>query len=197
MTKNQSWLAVMWLFVWGTAVVSQRVLEWWVVFFTGILLLGLTWMVGRLPVGTQLALKPVSGKALALAAASGAGLFLVFYAYLLRASMPITGHIRAPLIVWSVLIAPVTEEMVFRSLVYRALVRCAAWLGGGRALELVGVFFIAVIFGVLHHRSSIYLAMTIAAGILYGLMRWQYRNVQPSIACRVSYNALALLLLAR
>jgi membrane protease YdiL (CAAX protease family) len=197
MTKNQSWLALMWLFMWGTAVVSQRVREWWVVLFTGILLLGLTWMVGRLPVGPQLALKPVSGKALGLAAASGAGLFLLFYAYLLRASMPIAGHVKAPMIVWSVLIAPLTEEMVFRNLVYTALVRCAAWFGGGRVLELVGVLLIAVIFGVLHHRSSVYLAMTIAAGILYGLMRWQYRSVQPSIACHVSYNALALLLLAR
>ena len=196
MTKNESWLAVVWLFMWGTAVVSQRVREWWVVFFTGILLLGLTWM-GRLPVAMQLSLKPVSGKVLGLAAASGAGLFLVFYAYLHRESLPVTGHVSAPLIVWSTLIAPVTEEMVFRSLVYTALVRCAAWFGGGRVLELVGVFFIAVIFGVLHHRSSIYLAMTITAGILYGLMRWQYRSVQPSIARHVSYNALALLLLAR
>ena len=146
---------------------------------------------------TQLALKPVSGKALGLAAASGAGLFLLFYAYLLRSSLTITGHVSAPLIVWSVFIAPVTEEIVFRSLVYTGLLRCAAWLGGGRVLELVGVFVIAVMFGVLHHRSSIYLAMTIAAGILYGLMRWQYRSVQPSIACHVSYNALALVLLAR
>jgi len=197
MTKNESWLAVVWLFLWGTAVVSERVREWWVVLFTGILLLGLTWMVGRLPVRTQLALKPVSGKALCLAAASGAGLFLLFYTYLHQLPMQIAGHVRAPLIVWSVLIAPMTEEMVFRSLVYTALVRCAAWFGGGRVLELVGVFFIAVIFGVLHHRSSIYLAMTITAGILYGLMRWQYRSVQPSIARHVSYNALALLLLAR
>jgi membrane protease YdiL (CAAX protease family) len=197
MTKNQSWLAVMWLFVWGTAVISQRVREWWVVFFTGILLLGLTWMVGRLPVGTPLSLNPVSGKALGMAAASGAALFLLFYAYVLRSSLPITGHVRAPLIVWAVLIAPVTEEMVFRGVVYTGLLRCAAWLGGGRMLELVGVFFIGGIFGVLHHRSSIYLAMTIAAGILYGLMRWQYRSVQTSIACHISYNALALLLLAR
>src|SRR5215475_7254625 len=183
--------------MWGTAVISQRVREWWVVFFTGILLFGLTWMVGRLPVATQLSLKPVGGKTLALAATSGAGLFLVFYAYLLRSSMPITGDVSTSLIVWSVLIAPVTEEMVFRSLVYTGLLRCAAWLGGSRVLELVVVFVIAVIFGVLHHRSSIYLAMTIAAGILYGLMRWQYRSVQPSIACHVSYNAFALLLLAR
>src|SRR5215475_683725 len=108
MTKNQSWLAMMWLFMWGTAVISQRVREWWVVFFTGILLLGLTWMIGCLPVATQLSLKPVGGKTLALAATSGAGLFLVFYAYLLRSSMPITGHVTASLIVWSVLIAPVT-----------------------------------------------------------------------------------------
>lgn len=186
----------MWLFVWGTAVVSQRVREWWVVLFTGILLLGLTWMVGRIPVGTQLSLQPVSGKALGLAAASGAGLFFVFYTYLVQASMPMTGHVTAPLIVWSILIAPVTEEMVFRGLVYTGLVRGAAWFGG-RVLELGGVFVIAVIFGVLHHRSSIYLAMTIGAGILYGLMRWQYRSVQPSIACHVSYNALALFLLAR
>src|SRR5215831_18293432 len=142
MTKNQSWLAVMWLFVWGTAVVSQRVLEWWVVLFTGILILGLTWMVGRLPVGTQLSLKPVSGQALGLAAASGAGLFLVFYAYLYQLPIEIAGHVRAPLIVWSVLIAPVTEEMVFRSFAYTALARCAAWFGGGRVLELVGVFLI-------------------------------------------------------
>ena len=197
MTKNQSGLPLMWLFMWGTAVVSQRVREWWVVLFTGILLLGLTWMVGRLPVGTQLSLKPVSGKALVLAAAAGAGLFLLFYAYLVRSSLTITGHVSASLIVWSVLIAPVTEEMVFRSLVYTALVRAGAWFGGGPTLELIGVFLIAGIFGALHHRSSIYLAMTIAAGILYGLMRWQYRRVQPSIACHISYNALALLLLAR
>jgi membrane protease YdiL (CAAX protease family) len=171
--------------------------EWWVVFFTGILLLGFTWMVGRLPVGTPLSLQPVRGKALVLAAAAGAGLFLLFYAYLLPSSLPIRGHVRAPLMVWSILIAPVTEEMVFRSLLYTGLLRCAAWLGGGRTLELVGVFCIAGIFGALHHRSSIYLAMTIAAGVLYGLMRWQYRSVQPSIACHISYNALALLLLAR
>jgi hypothetical protein len=144
MTKNQSWLAVMWLFVWGTAVVSQRVLQWWVVLFTGILLLGLTWMVGRLPVGTQLSLKPVSGKALGPAAASGAGLFLVFYAYLYQLPSEIAGHVRAPLIVWSILIAPVTEEMVFRSLVYTALVQpgleavvCWSWscAGAGRRIR--------------------------------------------------------------
>src|SRR5262245_55064121 len=127
MTKNESWLAVVWLFMWGTAVVSERVREWWVVLFAGVLLLGLTWMVGCLPVGTQLALKPVSGKALGLAAASGAGLFLLFYTYLHQLPMHIAGPVRAPLIVWSVLIAPMTEEMVFRSLVYTALVRCAAW----------------------------------------------------------------------
>src|SRR5262249_12551562 len=132
-----------------------------------------------------------------LAAASGAGLFLLFYAYLQRLPMQIAGHVSAALIVWSVLIAPVTEEMVFRSLVYTGLVRYVAWFGGGRVLELLAVLLIAVIFGVLHHRSSIYLAMTIAAGILYGLFRWQYRSVHPSIACHVSYNALALLLLAR
>src|SRR5215831_9473855 len=43
MTTNQSWRAVMWLFVWGTAVISERVREWWVVFFTGIPLRGLAW----------------------------------------------------------------------------------------------------------------------------------------------------------
>ena len=197
MTKNQSWLAVIWLFVWGTAVASQRVREWWVVFFTGALLLALTWMVRRLPVADQLSLKPVGGKILLLAASAGGALFFLFYAYLHSKTLAVEGHVNASLIVWSVLIAPVTEELVFRGVIYSCLQSCAARLRGGRILELIGVLLIAIIFGVLHHRSSVFLAMTIAAGILYGLLRWRFHSVQPSIACHVSYNALALLLLAR
>lgn len=197
MTKNQSWLAVIWLFVWGTAVASQRVREWWVVFFTGALLLALTWMVRRLPVADWLSLKPVGGKILLLAASAGGALFLLFYAYLHSKSLSVEGHVNASLIVWSVLIAPVTEELVFRGVIYSGLQSCAAGLRGGRILELIGVLLIAIIFGVLHHRSSVFLAMTIAAGVLYGLLRWRFHSVQPSIACHISYNALALLLLAR
>lgn len=197
MTRNQSWLAVLWLVVWGTAVASQRVREWWVVFFTGLLLLSLTWMVGRLPVAERLSLRPVSGSILLLGAVSGGALFLVFYAYLHKEALSVTGHVSAPLVVWSVLIAPVTEELVFRGVVYKAMLGWVERFGGGRVLELAAVFLVAVMFGALHHRSSLFLGMTIAAGMLYGLLRWRFKSVQPSIACHVSYNALALLLLAR
>lgn len=197
MTENQGWLPVVWLFVWSTAVLSQRVQEWWVVCFAGILLLGLTWMVARLPLAAKLSLKPVRIQVLAVSVAAGAALFLIFYWSLHRESMRATGHVSGPLIAWSVLIAPVTEEIVFRGLIYTGLASCVTRLRRGRLFELVGVLLIAVIFGLLHHRSSIYLGMTIAAGMLYGLMRWQYRSVQPSIACHISYNALALLLLTR
>lgn len=197
MTRNQSWLAAIWLVAWGTAVAAQRVREWWVVLFAGALLIVLTTMVGWLPIADRLSLKPVSGKALLLGIATGGALFLLFYAYLRRESLPVTGHVNAPLIVWSVLVAPVSEELVFRGVVFRAVQSIALRLRAPRAAELVGVILIAIVFGALHQRSSIFLAMTIAAGVLYGLIRWRFGSAQPSIACHISYNALAMLLLAR
>ena len=195
--RNQSWLAAIWLVAWGTAVAAQRVREWWVVLFAGALLVALTKVVGRLPIADRLSLKPVSGKVLLLGTAAGGTLFLLFYLYLRCGSLPLTGHVSAPLIVWSVLIAPVSEELVFRGLLYRTVQSIALRLRTPHAVELIGVILIAVVFGALHQRSSIFLAMTIAAGLLYGLIRWRFGSVQPSIACHISYNALALLFLAR
>jgi membrane protease YdiL (CAAX protease family) len=83
-----------------------------------------------------------------------------------------------------VVIAPITEELLFRGVLLRGLVRSYG--------ERVGLFVCAVLFGLLHGRPAEAL-VAFVAGLVLGALRLRTRSVLPCIALHVGVNALPVL----
>jgi len=83
-----------------------------------------------------------------------------------------------------VVIAPITEELLFRGVLLRGLVRSYG--------ERVGLLVSAVLFGLLHGRPAEAL-VAFAAGLVLGALRLRTRSVLPCIALHVGVNALPVL----
>jgi membrane protease YdiL (CAAX protease family) len=107
-------------------------------------------------------------------------------------NLTVYGNVPARKVLWSVLISPITEELFFRGLMYNGFLFVGRNLHRKRAFEIFVMLFVASIFAVAHARSGIYLALTIVAGIVYGLCRWKSGSVIPSIVCHAVFNALVM-----
>lgn len=83
-----------------------------------------------------------------------------------------------------VVIAPITEELLFRGVLLRGLVRSYG--------ERVGLLVCAVLFGLLHGRPAEAL-VAFVAGLVLGALRLRTRSVLPCIALHVGVNALPVL----
>jgi membrane protease YdiL (CAAX protease family) len=83
-----------------------------------------------------------------------------------------------------VVIAPITEELLFRGVLLRGLVRSYG--------ERVGLLVSAVLFGLLHGRPAEAL-VAFVAGLVLGALRLRTRSVLPCIALHVGVNALPVL----
>lgn len=194
MTKDERLFAAGWLAIWAVAVAMQGRGGGVLIFTIAAALLLLTWRMGRLPVADRLSLSAVDGRTLLIGSLCGCGLVLVYFICLFHRIGNLTDHATASAMVWSVMIAPVTEELLFRGIVYRAMEDFVEWFGGGVVFKLGAIGAIAIVFGGLHGRTSIFLLMTILAGFVFGLLRWKFRSAQPAIACHISYNAMVLIL---
>jgi membrane protease YdiL (CAAX protease family) len=142
-------------------------------------------------------LRPVNGKVLWMSAVAGLVLFLLFFLCIEKTHLPVHGHVRLTLAIWSTFIWPVIEELVFRGLLYRGFQTIGGWITTSQWLEPFVVLVSGIVFELAHARQSVFLAVTIAAGILYGVIRWRSGSVQASSWCHAAYNGLALLLLSR
>jgi membrane protease YdiL (CAAX protease family) len=83
-----------------------------------------------------------------------------------------------------VVIAPITEELLFRGVLLRGLVQSYG--------ERVGLLVSAVLFGLLHGRLAEAL-VAFVAGLVLGALRLRTRSVLPCIALHVGVNALPVL----
>ncbi len=196
MTNGERLLALAWLASWGVAVLSQNVPQWWVVLVVALVLISLTTLVAqRLSAAHRLGLQPVHSAELITGAASGAGLFLLYFIVFHGQAVAAEGHVSVVHVLWSVLVAPVTEELAFRAILYNVLRKWCKWMGMEFIGNLFAVLFTAVLFAALHQRTSVYLLMTCGAGVVYGLLRWRTDNVVPAMASHFAYNATVLLFL--
>ena len=84
-----------------------------------------------------------------------------------------------------VLVAPVSEELLFRGLLFRGLFT--------RYGSLVAVLFTAILFGI-SHGFSVALIFATAAGLLFGGVAHRTGSVAPTMAMHMAVNATPLLL---
>jgi membrane protease YdiL (CAAX protease family) len=195
--KRDSGVVVLWLTMWAISVGTFAVGQWWVIAFCAASLWWLTWRVSHSGKAALVFLQPVGAKRLSVSALAGVALFLLFFLCIQKAHLPVQGHVPLTLATWSTFISPVNEELVFRGLLYRGFQTIGETVTKSKWLEGFVVLATGVVFGLAHARESVFLLMTMAAGILYGVVRWRSGSVLASICCHTAYNALALLLLSR
>jgi len=90
----------------------------------------------------------------------------------------------AALIFALVLVAPLSEELLFRGLILRGLT--------ARHGPLAGLFFSALLFGALHHGTSMFPATI--AGLILGLVVLRTGSTLASVVVHAGVNAMPVLL---
>jgi membrane protease YdiL (CAAX protease family) len=195
--RNENGIVLLWLAIWAISVGTFAVAQWWVVTFCAVSFWFLTWRVSHFERAALVFLRPVGFGICALSASVGAALFLLFFAFIQRAHLHVEGHVPLTLAIWSIFISPVNEELVFRGLLYRGFQTIGSSLTKSQASEVFVIVATGILFGLAHARESVFLLMTVTAGIVYGTVRWRSGSVQASICCHTAYNALALSLLSR
>ncbi|MCL4313425.1 MAG: CPBP family intramembrane metalloprotease [Actinobacteria bacterium] len=94
-----------------------------------------------------------------------------------------------------VLLAPIVEELFFRGLVMRALVRLSAPLG--RVVSgVVAVSVSALAFG-LAHAEMLQLLGLVVVGIFLGLLAYKTGRLGPSIVTHATFNLMAVIVLVQ
>jgi membrane protease YdiL (CAAX protease family) len=189
---RRKWLPIAWLATWGLAVMSVAVPYWWVIGLLAIALWELTWQMSGTGKALVLSLERVNSRAIQWATFAAIALFALFWVCVRKWNLPVYGKVPAGKVLWSVLISPITEELFFRSLMYDGFLFIGRNLRWKRAFEICVMLFVAAIFAIAHARSGIYLALTIVAGIVYGLCRWKSGSVLPAIVCHAVFNALVM-----
>ena len=94
----------------------------------------------------------------------------------------------------TVAVVPVVEELFFRGLVLRALVRVCRPLGPalGPALACVST---GIIFGLAHFEALQLLGLA-AFGVVLSVMAYRFRRLGPSIFAHATFNLLAVVAVA-
>ncbi|WP_161557721.1 CPBP family intramembrane glutamic endopeptidase [Acidisarcina polymorpha] len=185
-------LLLVWLAVWLIAVVSYGVPIWWVIAFCGLSFCALTWRMAHVGALAKIGLKPADVMFSWIAVAAAVGVFLGFWLYVKMWHLPVYGPVPLIRFVWSVGVAPLNEELVFRGLLFSFLEKQLLRLGDGVFAGIAAVLIAGLIFGVMHSRSGVYLAFTVTAGCVYGLLRWRSGSVLPAVICHACLNVLVL-----
>lgn len=186
---ERKWLPVAWLVTWLVAVMSAAVPYWWAVAAVGILFWELTWQMSGTTQASLLSLGRVSASEVIKASGSAIALFGVFLSCVMHWQLPVYGKVSAAKVLWTVLIAPVNEEIFFRGIVYRGLLFLIPRVKARRALEWGVVLIVGFVFAAAHARRGIYFDLTLGAGITYGAWRWRSNSVVPAIVCHAIFNA--------
>jgi CAAX protease family protein len=106
---------------------------------------------------------------------------------LLTDEPPITSTLAVSLLfVWAVIVAPLTEELIFRGFLYRGL--AASRLGVPGAIVVTSVLWAAA------HTDRTWLGhiAVLPAGIALGWLRWQSDATMPGISVHALYNMVAI-----
>lgn len=171
---------------------SVAIPYWWVIGLLAITFWELTWQMSGTDKTPILSLERVNSRTIQWATFAAITLFLLFWVCVKKENLPVYGKVPAGKVLWSVLISPITEELFFRSLMYNGFLFIGRNLRWKRAFEICVMLFVAVIFAFAHARSGIFLALTIVAGIIYGLCRWKSGSAIPAIVCHAVFNALVM-----
>jgi len=100
----------------------------------------------------------------------------------------------AVIAVLTVVVVPVVEELFFRGLVLRALVRVLS--GSGRALGVVlAVLLDGVVFGLAHFELLQLLGLA-AFGVVLAVVATRWRRIGPCIFAHATFNLIAVLSVA-
>jgi len=189
---RRKWLPIAWLAAWGLAVMSVAVPYWWVIVPLAITFWELTWQMSGTDKARVLSLERVNSRVIQWATFAAITLFALFWVCVKKWTLPVYGKVPAGKVLWTVLISPITEELFFRGLMYNGFLFVGRKLHSKRAFETLVMLFVASVFAVAHTRSGIYLALTIVAGIVYGLCRWKSGSVIPAIVCHAVFNGLVM-----
>jgi len=93
----------------------------------------------------------------------------------------------------TVLVVPVVEELFFRGLVLRSMLRLTQ--GAGRIGPALAVVVTGVIFGLAHFEALELLGLA-AFGVVLSIMAARFRRLGPSIFAHATFNFLAILSVA-
>jgi len=100
----------------------------------------------------------------------------------------------AVIAVLTVVIVPVVEELFFRGLLLRALVRIFGRAGGAVGPSLA-VVTSGILFGLAHFELLQLLGLS-AFGVVLSVMAYKFRRLGPSIFAHATFNLLAILSVA-
>ena len=87
------------------------------------------------------------------------------------------------LIVLTVVIAPVFEELLFRGLLYGSMRR----IYGAKTSNVIQAFF----FSLLHFSPTTFLPLFVL-GLILGVLREQFEDIAPAILTHALWNAMVL-----
>jgi membrane protease YdiL (CAAX protease family) len=108
----------------------------------------------------------------------------------LRLVFPAATFIGNLIIIPSVLlIAPITEELIFRGYMFDVLKRC---FGGYSSVLLTAALFTAA------HVSQMrgdyaYLVFIFISGLIFGVMRYRFDSIVAAIVFHAAYNAVSVI----
>ena len=190
MERRRKWLPMAWLATWGLAVMSVAVPYWWVIGLLAVTFWEFTWQMSGTDKAPILSLERVNSRAIQWAMFAAITLFLLFWVCVKKGNLPVYGEVPGGKVLWSVLVSPITEELFFRGLMYNGFLFVGRKLRSKRAFETFVMLFVASVFAVAHARTGIYLTLTIAAGVVYGLCRLKSGSVIPAIVCHAVFNAM-------
>jgi membrane protease YdiL (CAAX protease family) len=90
-------------------------------------------------------------------------------------------------------VGPMVEEMLFRGVLWAALVRSATWMRQSKSISLAFALIVSsVCFGLAHRRDGLALAGAIFSGLTFGLWRLATRSLIPGVVMHGMYNATLL-----
>ena len=89
-------------------------------------------------------------------------------------------------VLYTVVVAPICEEIVFRGLLLGTL--------EGHVPKFVGVIVVAIVFSIIHLPSPIAIIYTFVLGIILGFVRYRTKSLVPCILAHVAFNAINYLL---
>jgi membrane protease YdiL (CAAX protease family) len=105
----------------------------------------------------------------------------------------LTGWAAVSLVVYAVIMAPLTEELVFRGLLFHAVADHRGFWAGAIA-SAVPFGFIHVIPGPALGVSVLVSTMVIT-GVLWAWIHWRHRNILVNISTHAAFNALGVIVM--
>ncbi len=93
-------------------------------------------------------------------------------------------------LLFSIILYPLLEEMVFRGLIQGQLMRKVRWRRGFMGVSGANLVT-SVLFALLHvvHQAPLIAALIVVPSLIFGYFRDRHRSVLPGIWLHVFYNA--------